>query len=59
MGGGIPLRGGITATLNAQTVIQTMEHEIASTRGQKQLTHKRLGLQKPSLSSLGESVNKH
>lgn len=35
MGSGIPLREGITATLNAQTVIQTTEHEIPSTQGQK------------------------
>lgn len=34
MGSGIPLRGGITATLNTQTVIQTMEYEKASTQGQ-------------------------
>lgn len=35
MGSGISLRGGITATLNAQTVTQTTEYEIPSTQGQK------------------------
>lgn len=35
MESGIPLRGGITAMLNAQTVIQTTEHEIPSTQGTK------------------------